>query len=52
MLSGVEMARTLSLADSKDPTEAGFKDEEPGTTGEGTAEKTPYEDEGPVPEDW
>ena len=52
MLRGVELAGRLSLADSKDPTEGGFKEEEPGTTGEGTAEKTPNEDEGPGPEDW
>ena len=50
MLSGVELAGKLSLADSKDPTEGGFKEEEPGTTGEGTAGKTP--NEGPGPEDW
>ena len=45
MLSGVELVGRLSLPDSKDPTEGGFKEEEPGTNGEGTAEKTPNEDE-------
>ena len=52
MLSGVDLAGRLSLADRKDPTEGGFKEEEPGTTGEGAAEKTPNEDEGPSPADW
>ena len=52
MLSGVKLVGRLSLPDSKDPTEGVFKEEEAGTTGEGTAEKTPNEDEGPGPEDW
>ena len=52
MLNVVELAGTLSLADSKDSTEGGFKEEEPGTTGRGTARKTPNGDEGPCPEDW